>query len=286
MSEKNKGQRIVIKTNKKEKNFETVKMKAIFAVLVMVASALIVTGSAWGYGEQATPKYRLAWQIGDVESNPYCSPWDEFGLLKATPYKRNFRVGQDPSFFPRKTAPYCQGYPNQVNILFCTELFTEAIFTFRYSPGYTGFEVIEIYLDGVLLDTFCDTGGFDEFNFCTFKMVEHQIKVLCDPVDEKDHVLTILHKGGDGVFWDYIQLWMKDYSEECPTDEDPCGVSPYHTDCSKCPDSYHSAEKCRSCPTTGCRYFVPGRGFQPLVSNNYYGSKQPHTGYIPPGLGN
>lgn len=264
MKEDKGGHKIVIKSEK-EKKFGNA--KAMFAVFVMVASALIVSGSGWGYGNDTEPRYRLVWQIGDVETSLFSSPWNEFGIIKATPYKINFRVGQSYSFFPVKTAPFCQGYPNKINILFCTDLATEGLFVFRYSPGYTSCEKIEVYLDGALLDTFYDIGGYNEDNFCTFKMVTHSIKIPCNPVDEKHHVLTILHKGGDGAFWDYIQLWIKDY-----------GTS---TTLCKCLED-KSYENCNYCCYNGCCYYVPGYGSQPIASNNYYGCKQPETGYIPP----
>jgi hypothetical protein len=285
MLEDKGGQNIVLKKKRKLGN---AKAKAVMAVFIMLASALIVSGSAWiccdDDSATGVPTYRLAWQIGDVECNSYCSPWDEFGLIKATPYERNFRVGQAPELFPRKTAPHCQGYPNKVNIVFCTELFTEAIIKFRYSPGYSGCELIEIYLDGQLLDTFCDEGGFDANNFCTFKMVDHEITLLCNPVDQKHHVLTILHKCGDGAFWDYIQLFLKDYSGLCCEKNECCECCYKECYCKKDTGSYICEHKCcsDSCPTEGCCYYVPGCGSQPIASHNYYGCKQLETGYIPP----
>ena len=274
MSERKGKTKLVIK-NSRNANFRIGKTKAIFAVLIMAASALIVSGSAWvdSDDEIIMPTYKLAWQIGDVEQQPFFSPWDEFGIIKATPYKMNFRVGQCNDLFPTKTAPHCQGFPNRINILFCTELLTESYFVFRYSPGYSGCEVLEFYLDGEKIDEFCDQGGQDEFNFCTFKMVSNTIKLWCNPVDEGDHVLTIVHKGGDGVFWDYIQLWQKHYCfEQCP--------------CGNCLDS----QCVNSCPNFGCcdktddcdGVYVPGTGFMPIYSNNYYGSKQPSASYVSP----
>ena len=266
------GTKIVLK---KKNNFGKIKTKAIFAVLIMAASALIVTGAAWSDGEDKviTPTYKLSWQIGDVEPHQYCSPWDEFSIIKATPYKMNFRVGMCNDLFPIKTAPHCQGSPNEINILFCAELTTESMFVFRYSPGYTGCELLEFYLDGEKIGEFCDEGGHDENNFCTFKMVEHKINLLCNPVDEKHHILTIVHKGGDGVFWDYIQLWQKHYClEYCP--------------CGNCVDT----QCINSCTNPGCceketdcsDVFVPGTGFMPIYSNNFYGYKSPSASYVPP----
>ena len=64
----------------------TLKGSAILAMFIMVASALIVTGSGWSFRD---PNPTLAVQVGDIEPDSSSCPWDEFTLFRAPPYERN-----------------------------------------------------------------------------------------------------------------------------------------------------------------------------------------------------
>ena len=180
------------------------KGSAILAMFIMVASALIVTGSGWSFRD---PNPTLAVQVGDIEPDSSSCPWDEFTLFRAPPYERNYYDGQSPNKFPAKTAPYCQGFPNVVNIHFTANFEQGGILKFRWTPGYNGNEKIKVYLDGRQIKVWRDRGGHDTNEYCTFKMVEHQKKLPKDILGETQHVLIILHDRGNGGLWDWIQIW-------------------------------------------------------------------------------
>lgn len=181
------------------------KTKAILAMFIMVASALIVTGSAWSFRD---PNPYLAVQVGDIEPSPQSSPWDEFTLYKAPPYERDYYEGQCPNKFPQKTAPYCRGFPNKVNIHFTCDMEQGGILKFRWTPGYRGMEKIKIYLDGRLIKTYRDRGGHDPSQYCSYKYYEHEKRLPKDTLGEVEHVLTIYHDRGNGGLWDWIQIWQ------------------------------------------------------------------------------
>lgn len=267
---KDKGKTKIVIKSKKEKNTGNVKTKAIFAVFIMVASALIVSGSAWGYyGHKPKGKMKLAWQIGDVERSKRDCPWDEFGNFRAPPYTRTYRVGQCYNKFPRITAPYCQGRPSKVNIRFNTDMSKGGKFIFRYSPGYTGYEKIQVFYDGKLLKTFYDQGGHSSSNYCTYKMVKHTVKIPRDCSDD-EHVITIVHKGGDGALWDWLKLKTKNpcrpsrgCDDDCDDDHRQCCKEPKK--CKK-PKCYQKPPSCLKKP----RYFYkPRYYYKPTYYYNY-----------------
>lgn len=183
----------------------TLKGKALFAMLIMVSSALIVTGSAWSFRD---PKPYLAVQVGDIEQNSCESPWDEFTEFTAPPYEIDYTAGDCPNQFPQKTAKYCSGVPNEVNIHFTCDMERGGIVKFRWSPGYNGHEVLKFYLDGRQVKVIRDKGGHDPNEYCTHKMSEFKFRLPKDRLGEVEHTLTILHHRGNGGLWDWLQIWQ------------------------------------------------------------------------------
>ena len=240
MLEKKRKSKIVVKS-KKEHVSTNVKTKVLLAVFIMVASALIVSGSAWGRAPKPKKTLETRWTIGDVESSKRESPWDEFGNIKAPPYERNFKVGQRDSKFPQRTGPYCQGYPNEVNIKFTQKLWDGGKFIFRFSPGYTGCEEIKILVDGKPLKTFCDEGGHKSGNYCTFKMVKHTVNIPARTFECDEHIITILHEGGDGALWDWLTLKTYELCEPEPCCECDCD--------NDCDDDCDDCGQCDDCKT-------------------------------------
>lgn len=246
-----KGKTEIVLTSKKEivrkrKSDSAIKTKAIFAVLIMVASVLIVSGSAWGkHQQQPTPKLKLRWKIGDVETSKEESPWDEFGNFKAPKYTRKFTVGQPDCKFPKRTGPYCQGRPNKIDIKFTQKLWEGGKFIFRYSPGYTGCEKIKIYVDGELLKTFTDAGGHNSNQYCTHKMVKHTVVIPKYKFECEEHTITILHAGGDGALWDWLKL--KTYEPPCEPKPSCCDHCDDCDDCDDddCDDDDECEKKCK-----------------------------------------
>ena len=208
--------KLVIKSKsvKRKTMNNAIKAKVLFAVIILFTSALIVSGSAYSYNKgKYKDKYnkKLAWQIGDIEDSKQDNPWDEFGNIKAkkpSQYSRNFKIGiHEDKKFPKKTAPYCNGRPNEIDIKFNRCFCNGGKLKFGYSPGLTGKEKIEFYLDGDLLKTISDKGGSKKSNYCSFKMKERHVKIpKKECLGVHDHVITILHVEGDGAFWDWLRL--------------------------------------------------------------------------------
>ena len=207
-----------------------IKANVLLAVIILITSALIVSGSAYSYNK-GKDKYnkKLAWQIGDIEESKKDNPWDEFGNIevkKESQYSRNFKIGKhDDNRFPKKTAPYCNGRPNEINIKFTLDLSKGGYFKFGYTPGATGTEIIKIFFDGELLKTFKDKGKYYKNNYCNFKMKEHKVKIPKTDCGEQKHVITILHEDGDGAFWDYLLLEDKNYKSKKYSNDGQCGGS-------------------------------------------------------------
>ena len=205
MKEGKGGKRILLKNKREKSILKNVKTSAILAVFVMVASALIVTGSGWSFRD---PNPILKCQVGDIEPCPESNPWDEFTRFKAPPYERDYNCGDCPNQFPAKTAPYCKGFPNEVNIHFTADFEMGGKLKFRWTPGYNGNERIKLYLDGRQIKVYRDKGGHDNSQYCTYKYYEHEKRLPKDRLGETEHVLTILHDRGNGGLWDWIQIWQ------------------------------------------------------------------------------
>lgn len=157
------------------------------------------------------------WQIGKLETTPLSNPVDEFnwdGSFSSFPtYSNPFVIATSKdSTFPW-TSNYSKNYATdlKINFEYAPEESAEVKLTLSWSPGKSGTEKKEVWLDGDLLEKWTREG---EAKSGWWEEMPLYADTLNFDLDEGTHTLNLKQTSGDGTLWDYVKLDITSCDEQ------------------------------------------------------------------------
>lgn len=168
-----------------------------------------------GFNAPAVPDCEIGntiFMIGDDEVSQTDHPADEFSWTGAfgdfsNPTDDPFVIPfSDTAHFPWNSNTN-QGEATDFDVEFYFDGSTsidEAVLTVAWSPGKTGNETKEVYLDGVMVGSVSRTGTSVGGWYSNMKVFDDTFTL--EDLTTGWHTLTFTHPQGDGTLWDFVKL--------------------------------------------------------------------------------